>query len=164
VLERIKALESAGFEFEAADASLELLIRKELGRHNPLFDLKGYHCSFRRDASGSSTACEATVSLRDGDRDLEMTAEGDGPVNALDAALRKALQQLHPWISGITLSDYKVRIVDGGRGTAAKTRVHILSSEGAESWGTVGVSDNIIEASWMALVDSLEFRAARRTS
>ncbi len=162
VLERIKALESAGFEFEAADASLELLIRKELGRHNPLFELKGYHCSFRRDAAGSSTACEATVSLRDGDRDLEMTAEGDGPVNALDAALRKALQQLHPWISGITLSDYKVRIVDGGRGTAAKTRVHILSSEAAESWGTVGVSDNIIEASWMALVDSLEFRALRR--
>jgi 2-isopropylmalate synthase len=93
-----------------------------------------------------------------------MTAEGDGPVNALDAALRKALQQLHPWISGISLSDYKVRIVDGGRGTAARTRVHILSSEGSESWGTVGVSDNIIEASWMALVDSLEFRASKRSA
>ena len=93
-----------------------------------------------------------------------MTAEGDGPVNALDAALRKALQKLHPWISEISLSDYKVRIVDGGRGTAARTRVHILSSEGAESWGTVGVSDNIIEASWMALVDSLEHRASRRSA
>lgn len=164
VLERIKALESEGFEFEAADASLELLIRKELGLHTPLFELKGYHCSFRHDASGATTSCEATVLLRDGDRDLEMTAEGDGPVNALDAALRKALQQLHPWISGISLSDYKVRIVDGGRGTAARTRVHILSGEGSESWGTVGVSDNIIEASWMALVDSLEFRASRRTA
>jgi 2-isopropylmalate synthase len=119
VLERIKAMESEGFEFEAADASLDLLIRRELGRHTPLFALKGYHCSFRRDAAGSSTSCEATVSLRDGDRELEMTAEGDGPVNALDAALRKALLQLHPWISGISLSDYKVRIVDGGRGTAA---------------------------------------------
>ena len=162
VLERIKAMESEGFEFEAADASLDLLIRRELGRHTPLFALKGYHCSFRRDAAGSSTSCEATVSLRDGDRELEMTAEGDGPVNALDAALRKALLQLHPWISGISLSDYKVRIVDGGRGTAARTRVHIVSSEGSESWGTVGVSDNIIEASWMALVDSLEYRATKR--
>jgi 2-isopropylmalate synthase len=161
VLERIKAMESEGFEFEAADASLDLLIRRELGRHTPLFALKGYHCSFRRDAAGSSTLCEATVSLRDGDRELEMTAEGDGPVNALDAALRKALLQLHPWISGISLSDYKVRIVDGGRGTAARTRVHIVSSEGSESWGTVGVSDNIIEASWMALVDSLEYRATK---
>jgi 2-isopropylmalate synthase len=162
VLERIKALESEGFEFEAADASLELLIRKELGLHHPLFELQGYHCSFRRDAAGSSTTCEATVTVKDGDQTLVMTAEGDGPVNALDAALRKALQKLHPWISGISLSDYKVRIVDGGRGTAARTRVHILSSEGAESWGTVGVSDNIIEASWMALVDSLEHRAAKR--
>jgi 2-isopropylmalate synthase len=162
VLERIKSLESEGFEFEAADASLELLIRKELGLHQPLFDLIGYHCSFRRDASGSSTSCEATVSLRDGGQDLEMSAEGDGPVNALDAALRKALQQLHPWISEISLSDYKVRIVDGGRGTAARTRVHILSGEGSDTWGTVGVSDNIIEASWMALVDSLEFRASKR--
>ena len=161
VLERIKAMESEGFEFEAADASLDLLIRRELGRHTPLFALKGYHCSFRRDAAGSSTSCEATVSLRDGDRELEMTAEGDGPVNALDAALRKALLQLHPWIAGVSLSDYKVRIVDGGRGTAARTRVHILSSEGSESWGTVGVSDNIIEASWMALVDSLEYRATK---
>jgi len=164
VLERIKALESEGFEFEAADASLELLIRKELGLHHPLFELQGYHCSFRRDAAGSSTTCEATVTVRDGDQTLEMTAEGDGPVNALDAALRKALQKLHPWISEISLSDYKVRIVDGGRGTAARTRVHILSSEGAESWGTVGVSDNIIEASWMALVDSLEHRASRRSA
>ena len=164
VLEKIKSLESVGFEFEAADASLELLIRKELGRHDPLFELKGYHCSFRRDALGSSTSCEATVSLRDGECELAMTAEGDGPVNALDAALRMALTQLHPWISGISLADYKVRIVDGGRGTAAKTRVHILSREGSESWGTVGVSDNIIEASWMALVDSLEYRAAKRTA
>jgi len=161
VLDRIKSLEAEGYEFEAADASLELLIQKELGRHSPLFELSGYHCSFRR-GTGTSTTCEATVLLREGDDVVETTAEGDGPVNALDAALRKALQHLHPWISLIRLSDYKVRIVDGGRGTAARTRVHILSSEGTETWGTVGVSDNIIEASWMALVDSLEFRASRR--
>ena len=161
VLERIKALESEGYEFEAADASLELLLRKELGQHTALFELSGYDCSFRRDAAGSSTSCAATVVLRDGDALEETTAEGDGPVNALDAALRKSLQQAHPWINKITLSDYKVRIVDGGRGTAARTRVHILSSAGADSWGTVGVSDNIIEASWLALVDSLEYRCLR---
>ena len=161
VLEKIKALESEGYEFEAADASLELLIRKELGLHAPLFELQGYHCSFRRDSAGSSTSCEATVTILNNKQSLVTTAEGDGPVNALDAALRKALLQLHPWIEGISLSDYKVRIVDGGRGTAARTRVHIVSSEGSDSWGTVGVSDNIIEASWMALVDSLEFRASK---
>jgi len=94
----------------------------------------------------------------------ETTESGDGPVNALDAALRKALLKSHPWIEGVSLSDYKVRIVDGGRGTAARTRVHILSSKGSDSWGTVGVSDNIIEASWMALVDSLEYIATKRTA
>ena len=162
VLEKIKALESEGYEFEAADASLELLIRKELGLHTPLFELSGYDCSFRRDAAGSTTTCEATVVVRNDAGNLETTAEGDGPVNALDAALRQSLQQTHPWITLISLTDYKVRIVDGGRGTAARTRVHILSREGVDSWGTVGVSDNIIEASWLALVDSLEFRAMRR--
>jgi 2-isopropylmalate synthase len=162
VLEKIKALESEGFEFEAADASLELLIRKELGLHRPLFEISGYDCSFRRDASGSSTTCEACVTLIHEGVSTKTSAEGDGPVNALDAALRKAINKVHPWISAISLSDYKVRIVDGGRGTAARTRVHILSSEGSDSWGTVGVSDNIIEASWMALVDSIEFRASKQ--
>jgi 2-isopropylmalate synthase len=162
VLEKIKALESEGYEFEAADASLELLLRKELGLHTPLFQLSGYHCSFRRDEEVSASSCVATVTVRDGEGFQETTAEGDGPVNALDAALREALQILHPWISKISLSDYKVRIVDGGRGTAARTRVHILSNEGSETWGTVGVSDNIIEASWLALVDSLEYRALRK--
>lgn len=164
VLEKIKALESEGYEFEAADASLELLLRKELELHTPLFELSGYHCSFRRDAEVSASSCAATVIVREGEGFQETTAEGDGPVNALDAALRQALQETHPWITQISLSDYKVRIVDGGRGTAARTRVHILSSEGADSWGTVGVSDNIIEASWLALVDSLEYRALRRSA
>lgn len=161
VLEKIKLLESEGYEFEAADGSLELLLRKELGLHTALFKLSSYHCSFRRDAEGSSTSCSASVSVRAGENIQETTAEGDGPVNALDAALRQALQETHPWITKITLADYKVRIVDGGRGTAARTRVHILSSEGGHSWGTVGVSDNIIEASWLALVDALEYHASR---
>ena len=164
VLDRIKALEAEGFEFEAADASLELLIRKELGRHTALFELSGYRCSFHRGADGASTICEATVAIRGDSGVTETTESGDGPVNALDAALRKALLNSHPWIEGVSLSDYKVRIVDGGRGTAARTRVHILSSKGSDSWGTVGVSDNIIEASWMALVDSLEYIATKRTA
>jgi 2-isopropylmalate synthase len=163
VLEKIKMLESEGFEFESADASLELLIRKELGLHAPLFELKGFHCNFRHDASGASTDCLASVTVLDGEREIHSTAEGHGPVDALDAALRKAFTKLHPWISEISLSDYKVRIVDSDRGTAARTRVHILSTEGGETWGTVGVSHNIIEASWMALVDSLEFRASSRS-
>jgi len=163
VLEKIKALEAEGYEFEAADASLELLIRKELGLHTPLFELVGYHCSFQRNVIGDSTGCSATVTIREGEQSRENTAEGDGPVNALDAALRQGLEQKHPWITKIRLSDYKVRIVDGTRGTAARTRVHILSSEGAESWETVGVSDNIIYASWLALVDSFEYGAYRKT-
>ena len=162
VLEKIKMLESEGFEFESADASLELIVRKELGLHSPHFELKGFHCDFRHDVSGASSDCVASVTVLDGDKEIHSSAQGHGPVDALDAALRKAFRKLHPWIEGISLSDYKVRIVDSDRGTAARTRVHIVSSEGGETWGTVGVSHNIIEASWMALVDSLEFRAARR--
>jgi 2-isopropylmalate synthase len=90
--------------------------------------------------------------------------EGDGPVNALDAALRKALRPFYPWIEAVRLEDYKVRIIDGSRGTAARTRVLIVSSDGRTKWGTVGVSDNIIEASWLALVDSYEFHALRATA
>ena len=162
VLEKVKLLESEGFEFESADASLELLIRRELGLHVPLFKLKGFHCDFRHDASGASTDCRASVTVLDGDREIHSNAGGHGPVDALDAALRKAFGTMHPWIKGISLSDYKVRIVDSDRGASARTRVHILSEEGGETWGTVGVSQNIIKASWMALVDSLEFRASRR--
>ncbi len=156
ILREIKEAESCGFEFEAAEASFELLIRKCLGQHTPLFELKEYHCHFRHTKSGSDP-CEATVKLMvDGTHEYTVE-EGDGPVNALDAALRKALRPFYRWIDDITLADYKVRIVDGTRGTAAKTRVLIVSSAGHKTWGTVGVSDNIIQASWLALVDSFEF-------
>ena len=157
VLEMIKAKEAEGYEFEAADASLILLMQKALGDYTPLFELIGYRCSFHRDAEGASTTCQATVIGRVQEKSFEETAEGDGPVNALDSALRKALIKFYPGIEQVTLSDYKVRIVDGGRGTAARTRVHILSNQGSESWETVGVSDNIIYASWLALVDSFEY-------
>jgi len=163
ILSEVKRLENQGYEFEAADASFELLIRRNLGPMAPLFDLKEYHCFFRRQAlERSITTCEATVKLLvDGVAEYTV-AEGDGPVNALDGALRKALRPFYPWIDKIRLTDYKVRIVDGGRGTAATTRVLISSADGERSWGTIGVSDNIIEASWLALVDSFEFSALHK--
>lgn len=162
ILKEVKRLENLGYEFEAADGSLELLIRRQLGENTSLFDLREYHCFFwRRGASGGASTCEATVKLSVNRLAEYTVAEGDGPVNALDAALRKALRPFFSWIDSVKLVDYKVRIVDGGRGTAATTRVHILSTDGAQSWGTVGVSDNIIEASWHALIDSFEFAAAK---
>ena len=162
ILRQVKESEAAGYEFEAADASFDLLVRRTLGRHLPLFDLREYHCSFRRSALHGFTTCEATVKLQVNGVPEYTVEEGDGPVNALDAALRKALRPFYPWIDDLRLADYKVRIVDGSRGTAARTRVLIVSTNGHSSWGTVGVSDNIIEASWLALVDSIEFYSLKR--
>lgn len=162
ILRQVKESEAAGYEFEAADASFDLLVRRTLGRHRPLFDLREYHCSFRRSALHGAATCEATVKLQVGGVPEYTVEEGDGPVNALDAALRKALRPFYPWIDELRLADYKVRIVDGSRGTAARTRVLIVSTDGHSSWGTVGVSDNIIEASWLALVDSFEFHSLKR--
>jgi len=162
ILKQVKESESLGYEFEAADASFDLLIRRTLGRHAALFDLNEYHCSFRRSKLHGFTTCEATVKISVAGVAEYTVEEGDGPVNALDAALRKALRPFYPWIDDLRLSDYKVRIVDGSRGTAARTRVLIVSTDGSQTWGTVGVSDNIIEASWLALVDSFEFHALRQ--
>ncbi len=156
-LAEVKRLENDGYEFEAADASFDLLVRKALGVSRPLFELKEYHCTFRYAPGSATNTCEATVKLIVGGRPEYTVAEGDGPVNALDAALRKALRPFYAWIDDLSLTDYKVRIVDGKAGTAARTRVLIESTDGHGSWGTVGVSDNIIEASWQALVDSYEF-------
>jgi 2-isopropylmalate synthase len=160
VLAEVKRLESEGYEFEAADGSFELLIRKQVGLYAPLFELLEYHTTYRRrrDASchGCNT-CEATVKVRVNGVDEYTVAEGDGPVHALDRALRKALRPFFPAIDGVELTDYKVRIIGSEQGTAARTRVLIVSSDGKETWGTVGVSDNVIEASWFALVDSFEY-------
>jgi 2-isopropylmalate synthase len=123
--------------------------------------LEEYHCSYRRNGTGEWSKCEATVRIRLGDQQQYTVEEGDGPVNALDAALRKALRGTYPQIDSIQLADYKVRIINGQAGTAARTRVLITSTDGHDSWGTVGVSDNIIEASWLALVDGLEYRIGR---
>lgn len=161
ILAEVKRLENEGCEFEAAEGSFELLIRRVLGQHHPLFTAREYHCSFRRSLGSEWNKCEATVKISVGVDTEYVVAEGDGPVNALDAALRKALRAFYPQIDSIVLQDYKVRIINGERGTAARTRVLITSTDGHRTWGTVGVSDNIIEASWLALVDSFEYRLRR---
>ena len=162
ILQELKKQEALGYEYEAADGSFDLLIRKTLERHRPLFELCEYHCTYRRSSCGSCNTCEATVKLLINGKTEYTVDEGDGPVNALDAALRKALRGSYPQIDRIALEDYKVRIIDGKHGTAARTRVLIVSSDGESRWGTVGVSDNIIEASWLALVDALEFKLTAR--
>jgi len=159
ILTRIKQLEHLGYEFEAAEGSLGLVIHKILQHQEPPFIVDAYHVSMRRD--GANSICEATVKVRVGDQLNHTVAEGDGPVNALDSALRAALSKFYPLVKKVKLTDYKVRILDSGTGTAAKTRVLIESSDGKEQWGTVGVSFNIIEASLQALVDSMEYRLLR---
>jgi len=161
ILEAIKQREHEGYEYEAAEASLALVIRGIL-EHNPelLFNVDTYHVSMRRDAKES--ICEATVKVRAGNRTAHTVADGDGPVNALDAALRRALAGFFPRLEKVQLVDYKVRIIDGAAGTAAKTRVLITSTDGKREWGTVGVSENIIEASLQALVDSMEYALLRK--
>jgi 2-isopropylmalate synthase len=161
ILDTIKQREHEGFEFEAAEASMALIIRGILD-HNPalMFNVEKYHVSMRRDAKQS--VCEATVRVRVGKKVHDEVAKGDGPVNALDSALRSALAKSFPKLKKITLTDYKVRILDGIAGTAAKTRVLIESSDGQREWGTVGVSENIIEASLQALVDSMEFALLKK--
>ncbi|MBI2949414.1 MAG: citramalate synthase [Verrucomicrobia bacterium] len=157
----IKERESQGYEYEAAEASLALLIRSVLD-HNPelLFTVDAYHVSMRR--QGNESLCEATVKVRVGSVVHHTVAEGDGPVNALDGALRSALAKSFPKIRRVALTDYKVRILDGVAGTAAKTRVLISSTDGRRDWGTVGVSENILTASLQALVDSMEYALLRR--
>ena len=161
VLEQIKTLENQGYEFEAADASFELLVRKALDQYQPFFELIEYHVSIRKNGEHGFDACEATIKLSVNGEKVYTVAEGDGPVNALDAALRQALVRFYPRLQGMSLVDYKVRIIDTHSGTAAKTRVFIESSDGDTSWATVGVSFDIIEASWLALRDSVDYLLAR---
>ncbi len=155
ILHRIKDLEHKGYEFEAAEGSLALLIHKALTHEEPPFTVAGYEATVRRDRSVSS--CQATIKVLVKGETAHTVAEGDGPVNALDSALRGALARFYPRVDGIKLTDYKVRILDTGLGTGAKTRVLIESTDGKEEWGTVGVHDNIIEASLAALVDGMEY-------
>ncbi len=160
ILDRLKALEDEGFQFEGAEASFELLMERALGRHTPYFDLEAYRVIVEEQSADEPVA-EATVRLRVKGIAEHTAASGNGPVNALDHALRKALEEFYPSLRTMRLLDYKVRILDESKGTGAKTRVLITSGDGEETWGTVGVADNIIEASWQALVDSIEYKLRR---
>ena len=156
VLQRIKELENQGFQFEGAEGSLALLIRRSQPGYTSPFALLDFHVLVRNSHEGNMAA-EATVKVRVGDQIMHTAADGNGPVNALDAAVRKALLPFYPRLADVHLTDYKVRILDGEAGTAAQTRVLIDSANGSRSWSTVGSSTNIIEASWQALADSLEY-------
>jgi 2-isopropylmalate synthase len=166
ILQHLKNLEGEGYQFEAAEASFELLMREALGQRQPFFAIKGFqvhcdgfqvHCDMvsGRETWGSNSL--ATVKVAVNGQDILEVAEGNGPVSALDAALRKALVNFYPMIAEFYLTDYKVRILDGGAGTSAKTRVLVESSNGYQRWATVGVSPNILDASYQAVVDGLEY-------
>jgi 2-isopropylmalate synthase len=156
LLSHIKELENQGFQFEGAEASVELLIRRSQDNYAPPFELIEFHVLVR-DRENGMMASEAMVKIKVGEETMLTAAEGNGPVNALDQAVRKALLPHYPQLEPVHLVDYKVRILDGDAGTAALTRVLIDSSDGQRTWSTVGSSSNIIEASWQALADSLEY-------
>jgi 2-isopropylmalate synthase len=165
ILDDVKSREAVGYSYEVADGSLIVLIQRHLGIFEPHFTLESFRVivddhedtgSWAKDA-----ASEATIKIHVGDRRFVATGEGTGPVGALDSALRLAIEESYPEVGGIELTDFKVRILDENVGTGAITRVHIITSDASGSWGTVGVSENIIEASWNALVDSIEYGLMR---
>ena len=166
-IERIKDLEHRGYHYEAADASFELLLRREAGSYEPLFRLESFRVVTEKRADGR-VETEATIKLFVNGRRYVRIAEGDGPVHALDRALREAITEQHPEIAEVELTNFKVRILDEQHGTGSVTRVLLDSSDGHQSWGSIGVSANVIEASWEALVDSLEYafqgKGGRRTA
>ncbi|WP_373653720.1 citramalate synthase [Schlesneria sp. DSM 10557] len=157
ILERVVDLENEGYQFEAAEASFDLLVRKEAGVYEPKFQPLQYRVNVETTA-GRGTITEATIKLRVNSRTEHVVAEGDGPVNALDTALRKALSAAYPNLAQMQLVDYKVRVINSTEGTAARVRVVIESRDHTDVWSTVGVSENVIEASWLALIDSVEYK------
>jgi 2-isopropylmalate synthase len=160
VLRRLKEREHRGYQYEAADGSFELFLRQALQPYEPFFRLESFRVIVERLEDGK-TGVEATIKLHVGGERIISTAEGNGPVNALDAALRQAILRCYPHLADIELVNYRVRILDEAHGTGAVTRVLLDASDGEESWGTTGVSENIIEASWEALVDSIEYGLLR---
>ncbi len=168
ILEQVKTMESRGFQYEEAEASFELLVHRAQTTYKPPFELVDFMVvveSRRRPAAGGGEVlAEATVKVRVGEQVIHTASEGDGPVNALDAALRKALVWFYPQVAQVKLIDYKVRILDESAGTESQVRVLIESGDGEHQWRTVGSSENIIEASWLALADSLEYWLIRQAS
>lgn len=160
IIDKLKELEHEGYQFEAAESSFELVVRKMLGRYTPFFELVEFKVIVNEpsiDAMNSSVI----IKVRVGEQEVLTVAEGDGPVNALDRAARKALERLYPALGEIRLTDYKVRVLDSDKASAAKVRVLVESTDGRESWTTIGVSTDIINASWQALVDAMEYKLLR---
>jgi 2-isopropylmalate synthase len=158
VLKQLEQMEKDGYEYESADASFQILIKKVLKKHRSFFELEGFSVTVDKQGEDPGCRSEANVKLRVGEESVSANGTGDGPVDALNHALRDALVKFYPAIADVALVDYSVRILDPEEATAAKTRVLIESSDGEKTWGTVGVSENIIEASWEALVDSVEYK------
>ena len=161
ILMQVTALEHQGYSFEGAEASFELLVKKATGSYRRLFELIGYRVIVEKRAYDNEPITEATLKLRVGDQEMLTVAEGDGPVNALDSALRLALMPHYPELAEIRLTDFKVRVVNVKEGTAAKVRTVVDSADAEETWSTIGVSTNIIDASWHAVVDSIEYGLLR---
>ncbi len=157
ILGRVQDLEHEGYEFEAAEASFDLLVKRVMGMYRPKFERLAYRVNIETDVGGVPVT-EATVKVRVGERVEHTVSEGDGPVNALDGALRKALLGHYPRLAELHLADYKVRVVNARAETAARVRVVIEWRDRDSVWGTVGVSENIIEASWLALADAVEYK------
>jgi 2-isopropylmalate synthase len=157
ILDGVQNLENEGYQFESAEASFELLVRKKAGRYKSFFDLQGFRVIVEKRESGLPVT-EATVKIKVNGIPELCASEGEGPVNALDSALRKALDRFYPTLKGMKLVDYKVRVINPRKGTAAKVRVIIESQDEKNIWSTVGVSENLIDASWHALVDSIEYK------
>lgn len=158
ILDKMKELEHQGFQYEGAEASFELLLKKALGLHKKFFDLIGFRVIDEKRKEKEPPVSEATIMVKVEGHIEHTAATGNGPVNALDHALRKALEKFYPELKSVKLLDYKVRVLTAGIGTSAKVRVLVESGDDEHKWGTVGVSENIIEASWQALVDSIEYK------
>ena len=156
LIDELKDMEFRGYEFEAADASLKLLIARALGQAKTFFDVEGYRVTVDRRAG--ALLAEATVKLKVNGQPIHTVAECTGPVGALDKALRLALESVYPQLQELQLRDYKVRILDSRAGANARTRVFVESGDGKAIWGTVGVSDNVIDASWEALTDAVNYK------
>jgi len=157
ILDELKELEYRGYQFEGAEGSFEILLRKQIGSHRKFFELRSFRVIVDK-KQGDKMFSEATIKIKVDDHVEQTVAEGDGPVNALDNALRKALEPFYPSLREMRLADYKVRVLDERDGTAAAVRVLITSRDNTKIWGTVGVSENVIQASWKALVDSIEYK------
>jgi len=164
LLRRLKEMEHEGYQYEAAEASFELVARRELGTEFHLFDLLSFGVRIDTRQGDDEVRAEATVRVRVGDTEMHTASYGEGPVDALNRAIRKALLSYYPDLANIWLTDYKVRVLSTNDGTASRGRVLIQSSDGEDQWGTVGVSADIIEASWLALVDSIVYGLLKRAN